>query len=151
MMSGPFEATSWASFRLHHYASNCPDELTMWHQHAVSHPCYIIWQHLSDCPASNCCWKVLTPVGCVTKNGLYSMDAGFSASYYWGGRGGWRCRPEIVRAYTGGGITDCKEKNEKRYGPEGWGWTFVGITGPIEAGFKQGCQFSIHPLVIWFI
>ena len=58
---------------------------------------------------------------------------------------------EIVRAYTGGGITDCKEKNEKDTGQLGWGGTFVGITGPIEAGFKQGCQFDIHPLVIWSI
>ena len=31
------------------------------------------------------------------------------------------------------------------------GWTFVGITGPIEAGFKQGCQFNTLPLVNWLI
>ena len=68
-----------------------------------------------------------------------------------GGGGGEALSAETVRAYTGGGITDCKEKNEKRYGPEGWGWTFVGITGPIEAGFKQGCQFNKHPLVTWLI
>ena len=31
-------------------------------------------------------------------------------------------------------------KNEKRYGLKGRGWTFVGITGPIEAGFNKAAN-----------
>ena len=66
------------------------------------------------------------------------MDGGFSASYYRGGRGGWRCRRIVLYMRTqGGGMTDCGKKDEKRYGFYGREWTFFGITRPIEAGFNK--------------
>ena len=37
------------------------------------------------------------------------------------------------------------KKTEKDTGQLGWGWTFVGITGPIEAGFNKDANLINTP------
>ena len=52
-----------------------------------------------------------------------------------GGGGGGVCRQFLLYMRTqGGGMADCREKNEKRYGFYGREWTHFSIARPIEAG-----------------
>ena len=64
------------------------------------------------------------------------MDAGFSASCYWGGERG-VASSAVLYMRTRWWNDRLRGKNGKRYGLKGRGWAFVGITGPIEAGFYK--------------